>query len=57
LGVACQAANTLLRLPCDFPGCPFQAIFVHSIVSSYLDEFRAAMPIRIPTPIATASAN
>ena len=27
-GVARQAANALLRLPCDFPGRPFRAIFV-----------------------------
>src|SRR6516225_3916892 len=35
----------------------FHAIFVHSIISYDLDDVRTAIPRRIPTPKATATAN
>jgi hypothetical protein len=34
----------------------FHAIFVHSLVSYYLDDVRTAIPMRIPTLKATATA-
>src|SRR5262249_44015547 len=59
--VARHPANVLLCLAGDFPKRSFHAIFVHSTLSGYFDksfrELRMAIPIRIPTPTAIASAN
>src|SRR6516165_5934212 len=61
LRVAHHPADALLHFASRFSDRAFHAIFVHNTFSGYFDkslrELRAAIPIRMPTPTATASAN